>query len=136
MNCNGFRLRPLNQDCNRIAVKSSIATTWAMTYRERFLAPNKKYEVGMDQNELIVISFQDGSGGAAIEITPLGDNVGTMIAQSSRGEKTRNGHKVGGGTATLRVGTAYRFELEPGESLVLRSAKIVHPNHMGAGLSV
>jgi hypothetical protein len=124
--CNGLKIRALNPDCSRIAVKSSVQTTWMMTYKKHsILSKPKEYDVGFDKNELLVLSFQDGSGGAVIEIEPLGDNVGTIIAQSSR--KT---------TRTLRVGGKYRYELDPGESIVIRGSKIIHPNTPGAGLSV
>jgi hypothetical protein len=123
--CNGFKLRALNADCNRIAVKSSVQKTWMMTYKRGMLAQNKPQEVGMARDELVVIAFQDGSGGAEIEITPLGDSVGTLIAQSSRK-----------GTKTLRVGSTTRYELDPGESVVLRTNRIVHPTSAGAGMAV
>jgi hypothetical protein len=123
--CNGFKLRALNPDCNRIAVKSSVQTTWMLTYKKHAFSKAQEYEVGFDKNELIVISFQDGSGGATIEIEPLGEKVGTIIAQSSRKA-----------TRTLRVGTKYRYEMDPGESIIIRGSKIVHPNTPGAGLSV
>lgn len=123
--CNGFKLRALNQDCNRIAVKSSVQTTWAMTFKSGVFSKPKQYDVGFDKNELIVISFQDGSGAAEIEITPLGEKVGTIIAQSSRGP-----------TKTLRVGGRYNYTLQPGESIVIRGARIIYPNHAGAGLSI
>lgn len=125
MDCNGIKVRPLNQDCNRIAVKSSVQTTWMMTYKKRVLAKPESYDIAMDRDELLVLSFQDGSGGAEIEIEPLGDRVGTLIAQSSRGP-----------TRTLRVGQKYPIALSPGESIVLRGSNIVHPRHMGAGMSV
>ena len=122
---NGFKLRALNQDCNRVAVKSSVQTTWMLTYKARVLGPPKEYDIAMDKNELIVLKCEDGSGHAALEIRPLGDKVGTLIAQSSRK-----------GIKTLRVGEKYRFELDPGESLVIRGNRIVHPTNAGAGLSV
>lgn len=121
--CNGFKLRACNQDCNRIAVKSSVQSTWMMTYKTRLLAKPKEYEVGLMKNELLVLSFQDGSGQAEIEITPLGERVGTLIMQSSR-----NTSRV------LRVGTPHRFHLKPGESITLRNHNIVHPTHAGAGM--
>lgn len=123
--CNGFKLKALSQDCNRIAVKSSVQTTWMMTYKERRDAKPKEYDVGFDKNEVIVLSFQDGSGEAVIEISPLGEKVGTIIAQSSRNA-----------TRTLRVGGKYRYALTPGESLVIRGSRILHPSHQGAGLTV
>jgi hypothetical protein len=114
--CNGFKLRGLNQDCNRIAVKSTHQSSWNMTFKKHVFSRPAEYEVGLHKNELAVISFQDGSGCAEIEITPLGERVGTIIMQSSR-----NAHKI------LRAGTKYPFKLAPGESLTLRNHTIVHP---------
>lgn len=125
MNCNGFKLKVLNQDCNRIAVKSSVQTSWNPTYKTSLLSRAKEYDIAIDKDELVVISFQDGSGCAEIELKPLGDKVGTLIAQSSRNA-----------TKTLRVGGNYKFQLQPGESLVIRGSRIVYPTHAGAGLSV
>lgn len=115
--CNGFKLKGLNQDCNRIAVKSTHASSWNMTYKERSLAFAKVYNVAVHQNELLVISFQDGSGFAEIEVKPLGSDVGTLLMQSSR-----NAHQV------LRVGTKYRFKMAPGESITLRNHTMMHPS--------
>lgn len=122
--CNGLKVKCLNQDCNRIAVKSSVQTSWMMTYKKNRNSKPMEYDIGFDKNELLVLSLQDGSGHAEIEIKPLGEKVGTIICQSSRNA-----------TKTLRVGGVYRYQLSPGESLVIRGSKIVHPNHMGAGLT-
>lgn len=123
--CNGFHLRGLNQDCNRVSVQSSVANTWMMTYKKHAFARAAVHEVGMNRDEIIVVKCQDGSGHAEIEIRPLGGKSGTLIAQSSRK-----------GQRTLRVGGKYRFELDPGEAVVLRTSSIVHPSTAGAGLAV
>lgn len=112
---NGVKLKTLNQDCNRIAVKSSIQSSWNPTFKTRLFARPKEYEIGISKNEILVISFQDGSGQAVFEIEPLGDRAGVLVAQHS----TR-------GTKTLRVGSKYRYELEANRSVILRSADIVY----------
>lgn len=117
---NGFKLKGLNQDCNRIAVKSTHQSSWQMIFKKHVFSRAVEHEVGIHQNELAVITFQDGSGMAAIEITPLGERVGTLLMQSSR-----NAHKV------LRAGSKYRFELKPGESITLRNHTIMHPTREG-----
>jgi hypothetical protein len=122
---NGFKLRCQNQDCNRIAVKSTHQSSWNPTYKKNIFSKSTEYEVGIHQNELSVITFQDGSGAAEIEITPLGDRVGTLLMQSSR-----NAHKV------LRVGTKYNFTLKPGESVILRNHTIVYPRGDANGGSI
>jgi len=116
MECNGIKLRGLNQDCTRIAVKSTHQSSWQMPYKNHRFARPIEHDVAMHQNEIIVLSFQDGSGAAEIEVTPLGAKVGTLLAQSSR-----NAHK------TLRVGQKYRFLLQPGESFIFRNSTITHP---------
>src|ERR1700677_2265928 len=123
--CNGFKLRALNQDCNRIVVKSTHQSTWMMTYKTHALARTKEYEVAIHRNELAVISFQDGSGMAKIEITPLGERIGTLIMQSSR-----NAHKV------LRTGSRYQFDLKPGESVTLRNHTMIHPTREAPAVPV
>jgi hypothetical protein len=114
--CNGIKLKGLNADCNRIAVKSTHQSSWAMPYKSHVFSRPKEHDVAIHRNELLVLSFQDGSGMAEIEIVPLGDRVGTLLMQSSR-----NAHK------TLRVGGKYRFALKPGESIIFRNSTMVHP---------
>lgn len=120
---NGFKLRGHNSAANRVSVQSNVQTTW-MLGRARDGAP-QWHEIGMTRDELIVIKCQDGAESAEIEIIPLGDRAGTLIGDSSRR-----------GARTMRVGTSYIWVLEPGEALVLRTSRIVHPTHAGAGLSV
>lgn len=122
--CNGIKVTPLNQDCNRIAVKSSVQSSWQMTFKNRVKQKAQAKEIGFDKDELLVLSFQDGSGAAEVEIEPLGDKAGTIIMQDSRGP-----------TMTLRVGSRYKHTFQPGASLVFRSKRIVYPSNMGAGLS-
>jgi len=122
-NCNGFKLRGLNPASDRVSVKSSVQSTWMLTYKR--LKTPVTHEVGMTKNELVIIKCEDGADSAEVEITPLGDKAGTMIAESSRKA-----------TRTLRVGTKYRWALEPGEALVCRTSMIVYPVSPGAGLTV
>jgi hypothetical protein len=121
--CNGFKIRGQNQDSNRVSIQSNVQTTWMLTYRRPGAAGPIWHEVGMLRDELIVIKCQGGE--AVIEIEPLGDAAGTLIAQSSRKS-----------TQTLRCGSRYRWELERGESLVMRCTNIVYPISAGAGLAV
>ncbi len=123
--CNGFKIRSLNVDCQRVAVKSSVQTSWFLTYRK--FGKNSRpeeYEIGFSRDELINIAFQSESGQAAIEIEPLGDAAGTIIAQSNRGP-----------TRVLRVGAKYRYELAPREALMFRSERVVYPTNAGRGLA-
>lgn len=122
---NGFRIRGLNQDSNRVSIQSNVQDTWMLTRRKFAGLINKWYDVAMTRDEIIVIKCQDGASFAEIEIEPLGDRAGVMIAQSSRRS-----------TKSLRVNEVYQFTLEPGEALVLRSQNIVYPTGPGAGLNV
>jgi hypothetical protein len=125
MDCNGFKLRGLNQDCNRIAVKSTHQSTWAMPYKSHVFSRPKEHDVAIHRNELAVLTFQDGSGCAEIEVIPLGDKVGTLLMQSSRNARR-----------TLRVGAKYRFTLQPGESVTFRNHTIIHPTHEAPRVAV
>lgn len=122
--CNGFKLRGLNQHFNRVSVKSNVQTTWSPDYKSQG-GKTKTYEIGMLRDELIILKCEDGAEHAELEIVPLGDGAGTMIAESSRGA-----------TKTLRVGSKYRWQLKPGEALICRCSRIVYPNTVGAGMTV
>src|ERR1700678_391030 len=121
---NGLKVTPLNGDCSRVAVKSSIQTSWMLGFKPPGAAKPKPQEIGFSRDELLVIAFQDGSGAAEMEIVPLGDAAGTIIAQSSRNA-----------TRVLRVGSKCRYTLAPGESIVFRSRRIIYPTNAGAGIA-
>ncbi len=123
--CNGFKLRGLSQDCTRIAVKSTHQSSWQMPYKSHVFSRPKEHDVAIHQNELMVLTFQDGSGCADIEITPLGDRVGTLLMQSSRNARQ-----------TLRVGAKYRFSLKPGESITFRNHTMIHPTREAPAVTV
>jgi len=121
---NGFKIRGLNPDSDRVSIQSNVQTTWMLTYRRHGGKP-VWHDVGQMKDELIIIKCQDGAASAEIEIHPLGDRAGAMIGQSSRGA-----------TRTMRVGSPYRWILAPGEALILRTSNIVYPQGPGAGLNV
>ena len=123
--CNGFKFRGLNPAVNRVSVKSNVQTTWSPTYKTPGTKRPKEYEIGMLRDELVVMKCEDGAETAELEITPLGDAAGTLIAESSRDV-----------TKTLRVGSKYRWILRPGEALIFRCSRIVFPNSPGAGVTV
>lgn len=121
---NGFRIRGLNGASNRVSIQSSQQDTFMLTRRKWAGLGPKWFEVAQARDELIVVKCQDFSDSAEIEIEPLGDKVGVMIAQSSRR-----------GSRSLRVGASYVFALQPGEALVLKSELIQYPTGNGAGMS-
>jgi hypothetical protein len=89
---NGFRIRTLNQDCDRLAVQSSVQTTWFCSYNGK---PGKvrTHEVGMTQKELIVLRPYQGK--PVFELQGLGGPHGVLIVQEANGATTtlRNGQR-------------------------------------------
>lgn len=108
---NGFRIRTLNQDCDRLAVQSSIAATWFCTYRGKWFP--KKHEVGIAQSELIVMRPYRGK--PVVEITGLGGPHGVLICTLANG-----------GTHVLRNGSRQIFELDA--ALVIKTERWAPPN--------
>lgn len=117
---NGFRIRGLNADCDKLAVQSSEQTTWLLgRQRGGKGARPQWHEVGIGQNELIVLRPYGGS--PTFEIEPLGDKAGLLIIQQSRGP-----------TRSLRVGSRRVVELDRDESCVIRCEWIQYPRSPGA----
>jgi len=96
---NGFRIRTLNQDCDRLAVQSSRAATWFCSFRSRIGLLAKTHEVGIAQDELVVLRPYRGK--PVIELEGLGGPYGVLIVD-----------RANGGTRTLRNGQKERFELD------------------------
>lgn len=115
---NGFRVRTLNADCDRLAVQSSLASTWFCTFRSRmrFLAWSR--EVGIAQNELVVMRPYQGK--PVIELEGLGGPHGVLIVD-----------RANGGTRVLRNGQRETFELDA--ALVIKTENFRPPGREGAG---
>jgi hypothetical protein len=116
---NGFRLRTLNQDCDRLAVQSSLSATWWCSYRSRIGLLAWKKEVGIAQKELIVLRPYRGK--PVIELEGLGGPHGVLIVQ-----------RASGGTTVLRNHQRQRFELDG--SLVIKTEFWAPPGREGASL--
>lgn len=116
--CNGFKIRGLNADCDRCAVQSSEQTTWLLGRKRGGLGAIQWHEVGLSQNELMVIRAYGGS--PTFEIVALGDAAGMLVLQQSRGP-----------TASLRVGSKRIIELDRDESCVVRCEWITYPRGPG-----
>jgi len=114
---NGFEIRTLNQDCDRLAVQSSVAGTWFCSYRGKLLP--KKHEVGIGQNELVVLRPYQGK--PVIELRGLGGPHGVLIVD-----------RADGGTRVLRNGQKALFELDC--ALVLKTEQFRPPGRDGAGM--
>lgn len=115
---NGFKIRGLNADCDRLAVQSSEQTTWLLGRKRGGLGLPQWREVGLQQNELMVLRAYGGA--PTFEIQALGDKAGLLILQQSRGP-----------TYSLRVGSKRVIELGTDESCVVRCEWIQYPRHPG-----
>jgi hypothetical protein len=115
---NGFRIRGLNADCDRLAVQSSEQTTWLLGRKRGGRGKPQWHDVGIGINELIVLRAYGGC--PSVEIEALGDRAGLLILQQSRGP-----------TRSLRVGAKRVIELDRDESLVVRCEWISYPLHPG-----
>lgn len=118
--CNGFRIRGLNADCDRLAVQSSEQTTWPLDRKRGGKGAVQWHEVGLQQNELMVLRAYGAC--PTFEIQALGDKAGLLILQQSRGP-----------TFSLRVGSRRVIELDLDESCVVRCEWINYPR--GAGVA-
>jgi hypothetical protein len=116
---NGFRIRTLNQDCDRLAVQSSRAGTWFCSFRSRLGILAKTHEVGIAQDELVVLRPYQGK--PVIELEGLGGPFGVLIVD-----------RANGGTKTLRNGQRHRFELDA--ALVLKTENFRPPGRDGQQL--
>ena len=102
---NGFKVRGLNADVDRLAVQSTRQTTFFLG-RGRFGIP-KWVEIGLAQDELIVL--RPYRGAPIIEIEALGGPHGVLIVEATRSC-----------TRTLRNGSRLRLELGHEEAVVIK----------------
>jgi hypothetical protein len=118
---NGFRIRALNQDCDRLAVQSSLATTWWLSRGRGGVLGRwfpKAHEVGIGQNELVVL--RPYGAAPEIELEGLGGPYGVLIVQCARGA-----------TRTLRNGQKATFALGKDESVVIKTEYFKAPGSDG-----
>lgn len=113
---NGFRIKALNADCDRLAIQSSVQTTRWCSYRR--LLP-RVHEVGITQNELIVLRAYQGA--PTIELEGLGGPHGVLIVEPARG-----------GRRVLRNGTRHVLELGRDEAVVIKTERWRAPGSDGA----
>jgi hypothetical protein len=116
--CNGFKIRGLNADCDRLAVQSSEQTTWLLGRKRGGLGRVQWHDVGIGQNELMVLRAYGGS--PEFEIRAEGDKAGLLVLQQSRGP-----------TRSLRVGARAVITLDRDESCTVRCEWIVYPHSAG-----
>lgn len=116
--CNGFKVRGLNADCDRLAVQSSEQTTWLLGRKRGGFGLPQWRDVGISQHELIV--FRAYGGCPTFEIRAEGDKAGLLIIEQSRGP-----------TRSLRVGSRHVVELGLDESAVVHCEWIVYPRNPG-----
>lgn len=106
--CNGFKIRGLNADADKLAVQSTHETTWLLGRRKWARIAPAWREVGLAQNELKVL--RPYGGAPVIELQSLGGPYGVLIVERARG-----------GTTVLRNGRKLRLELGHEESVVLKT---------------
>jgi len=116
--CNGFRIRGLNSDCDRLAVQSSEQTTWLLGRKRGGLGRPQWREVAIGQNELIVLRPYGGC--PEFEIEALGDSAGILNVNAVRSFERH-----------LRAGSKMVVTLGRDEACVIRSEWISHPRHAG-----
>lgn len=113
---NGFRIRTLNQDCDRLAVQSSLSSTWFCSFRSRMRLLAKTHDVGIAKQELIVMRPYQGK--PVIELEGLGGPYGILIVQ-----------RANGGTTVLRNGQRQVFEMDA--ALVIKTEDFRPPGADG-----
>lgn len=115
---NGFRIRTLNPDCDRLAVQSSLQTTWFCTYNGHG-GEMVEHEVGIAQKELIVLRPYQGK--PVFELVGLGGDHGVLIVQEASGS-----------TRTLRNGQRVRYECTG--AVVIKTENFAPPGREGASI--
>lgn len=120
---NGFKVRGLNQDVDRLAVQSSHQSTWFLSRGKlgRVGLP-KWHEIGIARDELIVLRPYGAS--PVIELEGLGGPHGVLIVEATQSC-----------TRTLRNGTRLRLALKPDESVVVKCEDWKSPRAEGAGVN-
>lgn len=119
---NGFKIRGLNADADRVAVQSTHETTWLLGRSSRGWLKPKWREVGLAQRELKVLRPYNGR--PVLEIQSLGGKCGVLIVERARGA-----------TTVLRNGSTLRLELGLDESVVLKTEHWQPPRGEGASFS-
>lgn len=115
---NGFKIRTLNADCDRLAVQSSLQSTWFCSFRSRTRLLAKVHEIGIAQTELVVLRPYRGK--PVIEIEALGGPHGVLILD-----------RANGGTKVLRNGQREVLELDA--AVVIKTEHFRAPGRDGAG---
>lgn len=113
---NGFAIRTLNQDCDRLAVQSSVQTTWFCRYKGTEGKKPQKHEVGITQREIVVLRPYQGK--PEIELQGLGGPHGVLLVD-----------RANGGSVVLRNGQRHRFELDC--ALVVKTENFAPPLREG-----
>jgi hypothetical protein len=118
---NGFKVRGLNADTDRLAVQSTRQSTWFLSRGTLGRIAPKWYEIGLCQDELIVLRPYQGA--PVIEIEGLGGPYGVLVLQ-----------RAGGGTMVLRNGRRTRVELRRDEALVIKTEQWKAPGTEGKAI--
>ena len=116
---NGFRVRGLNADTDKLAVQSSHQTTFFLTRAKWGGMLPKWHEIGLGRSELIVL--RPYGGAPVIELEALGGPYGVLVVEATQSC-----------TRTLRNGQRLRLELKRDESVVIKCEEWKPPGKDGA----
>jgi hypothetical protein len=115
--CNGFRIRGLNADCDRLALQSNLETTWPLGRGSMGRGPKGKwYDVALGHSELKVLKGY-GASCPEFEIAPQGEPGGMLLIEISRRHTTRG----------VRVGSKMVVQLDVDEAAVVRIEGMMTP---------
>jgi hypothetical protein len=114
--CNGFKIRALNADCDKLAVQSNVQTTWLLGRGNKARGPRGKwYDVGLAQSELCVLRPYGGT--PEFEIAPLGETGAVLLLELTRQQIRR----------TVRVGARITVMADRDEACVVRVERMMTP---------
>jgi hypothetical protein len=123
---NGFKVRGLDSDVDRLAVQSTHQSTWFLT-RVGKLGRNGKpkpkwHEIGIARDELVVL--RPYGAAPVIELEGLGGPHGVLIVEATQSC-----------TRTLRNGSRLRLALKRDETVVVKCEGSIDQRRPGAELS-
>jgi len=117
---NGFKIRAVS-DADRVAVQSTVQSTYFLTGKKWGGLLNKWHEVGLARDELVVL--RPYGAAPVLEIEGLGGPYGVLIVEATRTA-----------TRTLRNGQRTRFELGKDEAVVIKCEDWREPRAEGRGV--
>jgi hypothetical protein len=122
MRNNGFKVRGLDADTDRVSIQSTHQQTHLLTRRKFPLLPAKWTLIEIERDELIVIKCNRGN--AEIEIKHLGGPHGALVLDQQR-QHTK-----------IRAESRTRVQLKCDEAVFLHTEAVRHPLRRESGMGV